>query len=205
MAAWRPKVGPPVSRTVVKPRIRVLCASATAFVYISPVSAVDRSCIVFGAKTMCQWASVRPGISTRPPPSILVLPCGGVIVPEETCLILRSETRTLPDLGWAPVPSKIRTLLMSIGPAGVAARLGACCARAAAAIAAKPPARANRVDLRVKHTAHIRGLISPGTVPACTRGMRTATQPDAGVITRSRLPVPADGARRDTSRKLGLL
>ncbi|MFL5254650.1 MAG: hypothetical protein ACJ8AI_17490 [Rhodopila sp.] len=46
----------------------------------------------------------------------------------------------------------MRTLLIRTGPADVAKRGEGGCARAAA----KPPAKASKVDLRVKYTAHMR-------------------------------------------------
>jgi hypothetical protein len=96
IAAFKPKVGPPVSRIVVNPRVSVRSASATALAYMRPVSAASMLAIVLGANTMCQWASLSPGISTRPRPSITVLLGGPVIAPEEISLILLSAIRTFP-------------------------------------------------------------------------------------------------------------
>jgi hypothetical protein len=55
---------------VVNPRcsVRVACSPARRLRY--PISAVIIAAIGIDASIACQCASIRPGISTRPPPSI---------------------------------------------------------------------------------------------------------------------------------------
>ena len=62
--------GPPMSRTVVKPRISVAVASPAANSVVYPTSLPNSKAGVARIIMACQWASVSPGISTRPPPAM---------------------------------------------------------------------------------------------------------------------------------------
>src|SRR3712207_8945776 len=53
-----------------------------------PYTALFRSAI-----SVCQWASIRPGISVRPPPSTTAAPAGGSIGASEIASIDRKSTR----------------------------------------------------------------------------------------------------------------
>ena len=71
-ASTRPRSAPPTSRTVVKPR-----ASIAPMICPARSAASDDGCAALAAKsaidaTTCTCASIRPGISTRPPRSIRV-------------------------------------------------------------------------------------------------------------------------------------
>ena len=74
MACFSPNTGPPMSRTVVKPRISVSVASAPATRVVKPTSPVITSTGVGRTRNACQWASISPGISVRPPPAMRVAP-----------------------------------------------------------------------------------------------------------------------------------
>ena len=73
IARLSPNAGPPTSRTVVNPRISVSVASAPATqVGVADVprhrlGAVGRTSIA------CQCTSIRPGMSVRPPPSMILV------------------------------------------------------------------------------------------------------------------------------------
>src|ERR1700732_1843352 len=72
MARLSPNTGPPTSRTVVKPRIRVSVASSPATRLLKPTSPV--ACNGVGrASIACQCMSISPGVSVRPPPSMIVV------------------------------------------------------------------------------------------------------------------------------------
>ena len=95
------------------------------------MSAVS-SCVGFRlANITCQCASIRPGISTRPPQSISRAPSGAPWPAHATCLIRPSSIRKL----WPPrkprdLPSNSWKLVMTVG--------GAARAACALALGAKP-------------------------------------------------------------------
>src|SRR5262249_26075010 len=81
----------------------------------------------------CQWASMRPGISVRPPPSTTVTPGALSMVPDEMRSIWLPRTRTLLGPESAPcLPSKILTLRNNV-TSGVGAFGSAACACGGAA------------------------------------------------------------------------
>ena len=72
MAALSSKIGPPASRTLVKPRSRVRADSVAtvAASFSGLASGASRSAWDSAVKVLCQCTSIRPGISVRPWPSI---------------------------------------------------------------------------------------------------------------------------------------
>jgi hypothetical protein len=93
IARLRPNVGPPTSRTVVKPRISVSDASAPATRLLKPTSPSIAWAGVGRISIACQCASISPGISVRPPPLTSVAP-SLLIGLAETSLIRLPSTRT---------------------------------------------------------------------------------------------------------------
>ena len=91
---------------------------------------------------VCQWASMSPGMSTRPPPGMTVAPAsapGGIEPAEAMRSILLPRTRTSdgPDRP-SPFPSKTRTFWNSVtGPGDGAGVLPA----GAASAGDEPPRR----------------------------------------------------------------
>src|SRR5215831_14923607 len=82
---------------------------------------------------VCQWASIRPGMSVRPPPSITVTlaSAGDWILPLETLSMMLPRTITLLGfVSFSALPSKIRTFSNR-----VMATLGAAVAAAASGLA----------------------------------------------------------------------
>jgi hypothetical protein len=67
IAVFRAKDGPPASRTVVKPRISVAPASRPAIRRAG--SWVSAATWVAATSVACQWQSMSPGITARPPQS----------------------------------------------------------------------------------------------------------------------------------------
>src|SRR5262245_23946114 len=132
MARLSPKAGPPTSRTVVNPRISVAVASAPATRLRWPMSPVSNCAGVGRTSIVCQWLSINPGISVRPPPSmstVLALRSVG-IGPVAIRSILFPRTRTLLGPESVPLlPSKIRTFWNRvIAPAAEGAAPDVCCA-----------------------------------------------------------------------------
>ena len=78
IACFSPKTGPPMSRTVVKPRISVSVASSPAMRLLKPTSPLIDCAGVGRTSIACQWASISPGISVRPPPAIRVAPSAAI-------------------------------------------------------------------------------------------------------------------------------
>jgi hypothetical protein len=118
IAFFSGKEGPPRSRTVVKPRIRVRSAWALAERKTKPMSAVSSCAGLRLANITCQCASIRPGISTRPPQSISRAPSGAPWPAPATSLIRPSSIRRL----WPPrkprdLPSNSSKLVMTVGGA----------------------------------------------------------------------------------------
>jgi len=106
---------PAGSLTVVKPRSRVSLAFRAAAMLCEPKS--EFSILLMGQKLnmVCQWASIRPGISTLPLASITVAPAGAgmdvaifvILSPSTSTLILSANVSLL--------PSNTLALLMSTG------------------------------------------------------------------------------------------
>ncbi|GAB3762027.1 hypothetical protein GCM10028864_52450 [Microlunatus parietis] len=57
---------------------------------------------------------MKPGQTTRPPASITSAASGGTVPGGSTAVIDSPSTITSPDLGWAPVPSTIKALMIFI-------------------------------------------------------------------------------------------
>ena len=70
IARLSPNTGPPMSRTVVKPRIKVASACRAAIIWRYEGLAVVSSGMAVAAMNECQCASMSPGINTRPPAAI---------------------------------------------------------------------------------------------------------------------------------------
>ena len=122
IACFSPKTGPPMSRTVVKPRIRVSVASAPAMRLLKPMSPWIDSAGVGRTSIACQWASMSPGISVPPAPSITVAPGSAAIVSGLIRSISRSRTSTLTGaVSSGPLPSKTRTSSNSVTSASAGA------------------------------------------------------------------------------------
>jgi len=105
-----------MSRTVVKPRNSVASASRAASSAMKPMSAVNISCIAGAAIMLCQWASIRPGMRTRPRPSMRVTSACGA---DSRGALMRSivwpRTRTSDGpLSTVLVPSSTRTPANSV-------------------------------------------------------------------------------------------
>src|SRR5262249_35063266 len=73
LVAFSPNTGPPTSRTVVKPRISVSVASTPATILLYPTSPTIAWAGFARISIACQCMSIRPGISVRPPPSIIAV------------------------------------------------------------------------------------------------------------------------------------
>lgn len=148
MARLRPKEGPARSRMLVKPRSRVLRASSAAARLMKPTSAVMRSIIESGAIIACQCASMRPGISVRPPPSSTSTPSRTGIAASSIAAILLPWTRTrLPVARPFDLPSNSLTLVKARGvrgASGMAADAALGQSAAAPAQAAVPASSARR-------------------------------------------------------------
>ena len=69
-AALMPQSAPPVSRSVVKPRISMARIEAEAFADISVSGWSDSRRMFTSVSTTWMWASISPGISVRPPRSM---------------------------------------------------------------------------------------------------------------------------------------
>ena len=112
MPRFRPNTGPPMSRTLVKPRISVSSALRTAATLMKPISLVNATSCGTVATIMCTWASISPGISVRPSPAIRVTSLPAVIsigVVEMVVMVL-PVTSTLDGAdNRSDLPSKIRT------------------------------------------------------------------------------------------------
>ncbi len=146
MACFNGNDGPPRSRTVVKPRIRVRSAWALAASKMKPMSAVSSAVTGRPAKTVCQWASIRPGISTRPPQSISRAPSSEPVSPltifpmRPSCTERRRPPRRAEDL-----PSNSMKFVNTIGGSGWAAAARARPPRpSAASDPAAPPSTSRR-------------------------------------------------------------
>ena len=112
MARLSPVTGPPRSRTVVKPRIKVASASRAASRWRYEGSAVSRSGMGVAAMKACQCASMRPGISTRPSAAMTSTSsfASTVMGLEEMRSIVLPLTRTCDGAESAGLlPSKMRT------------------------------------------------------------------------------------------------
>lgn len=94
IACLKEKTGPPRSRTVVKPRCRVRLASAVELVNMVAGSPDRRAVTGTAQNSVCQCASMRPGISMRPPQSMIVASTGGGALPVSTGAMRLPSTRT---------------------------------------------------------------------------------------------------------------
>src|ERR1700761_480325 len=107
--------GPPASRTVVNPRISVAVAASEPCTARSPRSAASMAWSGIELSEMWAWASIRPGISTRPPPAITVRLSplaggGGWAAGGEISSMVLPDTNTLTGPNtWSEAPSKTRT------------------------------------------------------------------------------------------------
>lgn len=109
MARFKPQAGPARSRTLVKPRISVSLAAPAATMLMNPGCADNPSFSGIAAIMECQCASIRPGISVRPPPSITVAVEDAAASPIAAMLL--PLTSTLDGaVNRAVLPSKTRTL-----------------------------------------------------------------------------------------------
>ena len=107
---------------VVKPRISVRSASAPAASMMKPTSAVRRAEIGRPAKIACQCASIRPGMSVRPPQSMASAPAGGEKSSVASVLIRPPSTRRRsPPLSALDLPSNSRKFEKTTGRAPSAA------------------------------------------------------------------------------------
>ena len=112
IARLSPNTGPPRSRTVVKPRINVASACRVAKICRYDGSAVVSSGMAVAAMNECQCASIRPGISTRPPAAITRMSAfaSTAIGVTDMRSMMLPLTRTLEGADNAALlPSKIRT------------------------------------------------------------------------------------------------
>ncbi len=73
-AVFMPQSAPPVSRTVVKPRLSMASISRAARAVISVSGTASRKRMFTSLSITCTWLSIRPGISVRPPQSITAAP-----------------------------------------------------------------------------------------------------------------------------------
>ena len=127
MPRFSPNTGPPRSRMLVKPRISMSLAALTAATLTKPMSPVSTATCGTVANMMCVWASIRPGISVRPPPAIrvTVAPAGAAIGAVEIALMTLPTTSTFDGAdSRSEVPSKMRTF-SKITPVGGFAGVGA--------------------------------------------------------------------------------
>ena len=76
MTRFIEKVGPAMSRTLVKPRMSVRSASSAALKLRYASVALSSVAIGSAAITAWTWASISPGIRVRPPPAITSAPSG---------------------------------------------------------------------------------------------------------------------------------
>ncbi len=98
-ASTRPRSAPPTSRTVVKPRISIapmICPARSA--------ASDEGCAAFAprsamAATTWTWASIRPGISTRPPRSTRSAAALEIGRSDTSRIMPPSTSTSIPSLG----------------------------------------------------------------------------------------------------------
>ena len=117
MARLRPNAGPPMSRTVVKPRNNVAVASAPASRLRWPTSPVRSAAGVGRTSIVCQCMSISPGMSVRPPPAtVRVLAMESVgIGSREILSIVFPRTRTfMVPLNASLLPLKTRTSWNSV-------------------------------------------------------------------------------------------
>ena len=111
-----------MSRTLVKPRISVFLASSAATRLMKPTSAVSSTVSGRDASIACQWASMRPGIRTRPPQSTIRAPApSGASSGSTASIVLPSTTTFKPRSSVSDLPSKSRALLNAIRETGVEA------------------------------------------------------------------------------------
>ena len=116
IARLSPKVGPAMSRTLVNPRISVFPASTAATRLMYPTSAVISTFSGDAAIMACQWASMSPGISTRPPQSTIRTLASSAPSAGPTALMILPLTTTLRPLRNAfDLPSNTRTLVKAMG------------------------------------------------------------------------------------------
>lgn len=110
MACLRPKTGPPASRTLVKPRSSMSFAAFAAATFTKPMSPVSTASWGIVANMRCTWASMRPGISVRPPPSMIVADAleGTAPAPIAAIWLLRTSTEVGPE-SVGDRPSNTRT------------------------------------------------------------------------------------------------
>src|SRR6185437_1575322 len=115
IACLKVKTGPPTSRSVVKPRSSVRSASAVDAAKTKPGSAPISTAIGTAAYSVCQCASIMPGIRTRPAQSMTVAPAGGALLVVSTDAIRLPSTRIwTPDRSASDVPSNNRTFVKSV-------------------------------------------------------------------------------------------
>ena len=98
-----------MSRTVVKPRISVSVASSPATRLLKPTSPLIDCAGVGRTSIACQWASISPGISVRPPPSIRVAPSAAIGSVEIAAMTFPWTSTFDGAESVEPVPSKMRT------------------------------------------------------------------------------------------------
>ncbi len=168
IARLSPNVGPPRSRTVVIPRRSVRCASAPATRKVKPGSAPSSCAFVRVLRPMCTWASMSPGMSVRPRPSMIVVVAlrSTAIGAAEMRSITAPRTSTFVGAESAlPVPSKTRTLVKSVTRGGAAD--GACAVTGGTATTAARQATNERNDgMRVTSPG---GSDGRGTAPVGAR------------------------------------
>src|SRR5690349_15457522 len=149
IACLKVKTGPPTSRSVVKPRSSVRSASAVDAAKTKPGSAVISTAIGTAAYSVCQWASIMPGIRTRSAQSMTVAPAGGALLVVSTEAMRLPSTRIwTPDRSASDVPSNRRTFVNSVLAASRAA--WAKLARAPSVLTAAAVPMQERKDRREK-------------------------------------------------------
>jgi hypothetical protein len=117
IACFRPKLGPPTSRTAVKPRIRVAVASAPAWMLLKPMSPKISCCGVARMSIVCQWASIRPGISVLPCPSMTWAPAGDSALAPMRAIRLPLTSTEVGGERLDDLPSNTRTFRNRTSPA----------------------------------------------------------------------------------------
>ena len=122
MASFSPKAGPPRSRTVVKPRINVAPASRPDIRWMKPMSCVSAAIWRTPTSVACQWQSIRPGMTARPPQSMRRASCGPCPMGGRAVIRSASIRISTPSRIDRVSPSKSRRLVSSSGRSGVCAR-----------------------------------------------------------------------------------
>ena len=124
MACLSPNTGPPRSRTLVNPRKSMSVAALPAAMWMNPMSPTRTVNCGTEVNIRWTWASIRPGISVRPPPWIRVtdVPAGGAIGPLPMAWMMLPTTSTLDGAdSRSDVPSNTRTFSNSTAAGGAAA------------------------------------------------------------------------------------